>query len=367
MVFASLTLPRLRRCILPIVCIVFTSISCFGATAFLTVPSTPYDRQMVRVFPALNSANTQRPDSISLLAVSHLMMQLRNMPYEYSSRWQTPAEVDFAQAADCKGKALALYAQMRRNGAKNVRVVIGRRHIYDSGTHAWLEWQAKEGSYVLDPTFNDMPTRTAEISPATYVPLYAYDGEHKYRANAASSVAPSAKVATGIYVPARSASTLTRPTFAGVGSRPSVSSPPARILTTQHLQRNAQPTVSTTWRSSSTVGSKPTVSSTPVRTATTQRQQLNAQRTVSVARRTSPNVEKVRPSRVVVASSKTKSVVSTHRKSAVAGRRLLTQKGHTRHRRHIASKAARLRHVRGPVISQNERFVIPMDPTRLPP
>jgi hypothetical protein len=359
MAFASPISTLLSRCILPITCVVFTSISCFGAAAFLAVPSTPYDRQMVRVSPALNSASVQRPDSITLLSVSSLMMQLRGMPYQYSSRWQTPAEVNLAQVADCKGKALALYAQMRRNGAKNVRVVVGKRHIYDSGTHAWLEWQTREGSYVLDPTFNDMPTRTAEISPTTYVPLYAYDGTHKYRANAAGFVAASAKVATGTYVPTRTAPSLTKPALAGVGSRSSVSATPARIATTQHPQPNVHRPVSIAPRSAQNIGTRLAVSATPVRVATTQYRQSNIQPTVSNARPSSSNFEGV--SKTPATTSKAKSVVSTHRKVA------LTQNGHVRHRRHIVSKTAKRRHVRGPVISQNERFVSPMDPTRLPP
>ena len=71
--------------------------------------------------------------------------------------------------------------RMRNNGANNVRVVIGKRHIYDSATHAWVEWKTAEGGYMLDPTFNETPVRTAEIYPMTYVPSYAYDGMHKYR------------------------------------------------------------------------------------------------------------------------------------------------------------------------------------------
>lgn len=315
MAFASLNLPLLRRSILSISGVVFASISCLGQTPFSPVQSTPYDRQMTRVFPALNSASMQKLDSISLLAVSDWMLRLRDIPYQYSNRWQTPAEVDLTQTADCKGKAVSLYAQMRRSGAKNVRIVIGRRHIFDARTHAWLEWQAREGSYVLDPTFNYMPTRTAELSPATYVPFYAYDGARKYRAKNAGSSEPAAQVATGTYVPARTALTFARPALAGAGPKPDVSSTPVRTITTQNLQ-------------------------------------LNGQRTVSSVRRSSPNAEGVSKTRAT--TFKAKSVVSTHRKSAVAGKRALAQKGHGRHGRHVVSSAARPRHVRGPVLAQNE-------------
>ncbi len=193
------------------------SVSCFGQPVFLTVSSTPYDHQMSRVHPVLTSTSVQLPGpTSSLFAVNQWMTELRAIPYQYSTYWQTPAEVNLAQAADCKGKAVALYAEMRRNGAKNVRVVIGKRNIYSPVTHAWLEWETTEGSYVLDPTFNQVPINTAEISPMTYVPLYAYDGEHKYRAAEATSVAATSKVAAGyrnrFYAPTRS-----RPTYAQSG------------------------------------------------------------------------------------------------------------------------------------------------------
>ena len=175
---------------------------------------------------------------------------------------------------------------------------------------------------MLDPTFNDMPTKTAELSLATYVPLYAYDGAHKYRAKNAESAAPSARVATGPDVPVHAVSALAKPAFAAVGSRPSVSSTPVQLPPTQPLQPNAQ------------------------------RIESNAQ--------PSSNVAGVRPSTVIAATPKARPVASTHRKGA------LTQKGHARHHRHVVSHAARLQHARSPVISQNERLVIPIDSTQLP-
>ena len=259
MVIASLIPLPLRRCVLQITCAGLASISCFGQPVFFTVPSTPYDRQMIRVYPALTSANGQWPGQISSsLAVNHWMTELRAMPYQYSRYWQTPAEVDLAQAADCKGKAVALYAEMRRNGAKNVRVVIGKRHIYDSATHAWLEWETKEGSYMLDPTFNEMPTKTAELDPMTYIPFYAYDGEHKYRAANAGFVAPTAKVAAGygshFYVAGGAGSNFAQPKLSGAGPRQSFSATPKYATTnTQHRQPELQRSSSNVRRVSSNV------------------------------------------------------------------------------------------------------------------
>jgi hypothetical protein len=221
MVLSSPIPSFLRSFVWFIVFTVLFSISCFGQSVFLAVPSTPYDHQMARVFPVLTRTSGQLPGPVSLsLVVNHWMTQLRAMPYQYSKHWQTPAEVSFAQATDCKGKAVTLYVQMRKYGARNVRVVIGKRTVDNAITHAWLEWETAEGSYVLDPTFNEAPTRRSELDVATYIPLYAYDAEHKYRAASAGYVASTAKTAPayGVYVPTASASSFTRSTSSGLKS-----------------------------------------------------------------------------------------------------------------------------------------------------
>lgn len=223
MVFVSL-FPPLRRCVLLIIGVGLTAAPCFAQRpALLMVGSTPYDNQMAPVWPILTSADHPAPGRVSLLIVNQWMTELRAMPYQYSKYWRTPEEVELAQAADCKGKAIALYAQMHSNGARNVRVVIGKRHIYDSATHAWVEWETAEGGYMLDPTFNEMPIKTAEIYPMTYVPSYAYDEMHKYRVANTGFGIPSARVATGyrnhVYVPAPAAATFVVPGLTGIGSR----------------------------------------------------------------------------------------------------------------------------------------------------
>lgn len=223
MVFVSLFAP-LRRCVLLIIGVGLIVAPSFAQRpAFLMVGSTPYDNQMAPVLPILNSTSRYAPGQVSLMIVNQWMTELRAIPYQYSKYWRTPEEVEFSQAADCKGKAIALYAQMRSNGARNVRVVIGKRHIYDSATHAWVEWETADGGYMLDPTFNQMPIKTAEIYPMTYVPSYAYDEMHKYRVANVGFGVPSARVATGyrnhVYVPAAAAPTFVVPGLTGIGSR----------------------------------------------------------------------------------------------------------------------------------------------------
>ena len=168
------------------------------STVFQPVRTTPYDHQMVRVSFALTVRGTEQSASLPPATVNQWMMELRAIPYHYSRYWQTPNEVDFAQVGDCKGKSLALYARMRNAGATNLRLVIGKHHIYDSATHAWLEWETSAGIYLLDPTFAEAPVKLTELDPMVYVPLYAYDGILKYRVSNVGSLPPSMRVASGI-------------------------------------------------------------------------------------------------------------------------------------------------------------------------
>ena len=155
-----------------------------------TVHSTPYDKQMTRVAKVLNTSTRPKLRRTSLVALNSWMSSLRAMPYQYSQRWRTPAEVKSAQVGDCKGKAVVLYEEMRANGARNVRLVIGKHRMEDLRTHAWVEWETAKGTFLLDPTFNWTAEKTEQRDWSAYVPFYAYDGSHKYRAFNPALIAP---------------------------------------------------------------------------------------------------------------------------------------------------------------------------------
>ena len=175
-------LPR-KRCLLPIIALFLSALSSFAQQPLLfMVESTPYDNQMARIAPILASAGYRPPGLVSLLVVNQWMIKLRALRYKYSREWKTPEEVRAAAAADCKGKALALYEEMAACGAENVRFIIGKHRANDSLTHAWLEWDTAYGSYVLDPTFNWLATKADPQDSKRYIPLYAYAGAQKYRA-----------------------------------------------------------------------------------------------------------------------------------------------------------------------------------------
>ncbi|MEP6603642.1 MAG: hypothetical protein ABJB69_06830 [Spartobacteria bacterium] len=151
----------------------------FAQPVFLPVQSTPYDRQMTRVRSVLATPPAAHSHVIPMLVVNQWMTKLRGLPYHYSLRWKTPAEINAARAGDCKGKAFTLYQKMHAIGAHNLRFVIGKHRAGDVQTHAWLEWETVKGTYLLNLTFNyTAATETPDNS--NYIPLYAYDGARKY-------------------------------------------------------------------------------------------------------------------------------------------------------------------------------------------
>jgi Transglutaminase-like superfamily len=178
-----------------VACLGASATPCSAQPSFFQVAATPYDRQMSPISPVLNSPAGPRAGQTSLTTLNQWMTSLRAIRYQYSPQWKTPAQVSSEIVADCKGKAILLYAILRANGATHVRFVIGKHHVADLRTHAWLEWDTTRGTYLLDPTFNRAVERVEEHDPAMYIPHYAYNGPRKYcaadhyRASYASVVA----------------------------------------------------------------------------------------------------------------------------------------------------------------------------------
>lgn len=184
MVLISLPHLRFRQFLFTLVaCVAGASISCFAQHTFVAVNSTPYDRQMARIGPVLNTTPHYPPGALSPATINGWINDLYAVPYAYCPQWKTPTEVQSGAFADCKGKAVALYSNMRRYGATNLRIVVGKRRTGDLRSHAWLEWETNNGKYLLDPTFNEMVPQAGWIDSSTYIPFYAYDGAHKYRAD----------------------------------------------------------------------------------------------------------------------------------------------------------------------------------------
>jgi hypothetical protein len=178
-------------------------LSAFAQTGYITVKSTPYDRQMTRIRPVLTTGARHADQDLSLALVNNWIGNLRAIPYGFSTEWKTPEEVQFGAYADCKGKAVALYNTMRSRGANNVRLVIGKRTSTSRKTHAWLEWTTANGNFILDPTINWSAFRADRAGRSSYIPLYAYAGGEKFRAANSGRLLASSQSLAGQRVASR--------------------------------------------------------------------------------------------------------------------------------------------------------------------
>lgn len=190
MIFISINPFALKRFFFFLLAVVGLSCaSCFGDTLFLKVKNTPYDIQMSRIRPVLLSETQPARRGVSLGMVNRWMGELRSIPYGFTKEWKTPSETQSGEPADCKAKSVALYKTMLDNGARNLRLVIGKRASTSRSTHAWVEWDSEAGSYVLDPTINWRAYRTSDLGRRSYIPSYAFEGSRKFRAAPAALVA----------------------------------------------------------------------------------------------------------------------------------------------------------------------------------
>ena len=190
MVFVSINPFALKRFFLFLLAAIgFSCVSCFGQNILLSVKSTPYDRQMSRIRPTLTCDRPHERSEISLGMVNYWIEDLRSIPYGFTKEWKTPAETQSGAPADCKAKSVALYQRMQAHGATNVRLVIGKRAATSHSTHAWLEWDTRAGTYVLDPTINWRAYQGRDVGHGSYIPLYAFEGTRKFRAAPTTLVA----------------------------------------------------------------------------------------------------------------------------------------------------------------------------------
>jgi hypothetical protein len=197
MVTISIAPYAFRKVLILVAAIVsLSSVSCFAGSFFLSVNTTPYDRQMSRIRPVLSSKSGVAKEDLSLTVVNHWIEGLRAIPYGFFMEWKTPSEVESGAMADCKGKAVALYNLMHSRGAENLRLVIGKRMWTSQKTHAWLEWTTAGGTYVLDPTINWAASPADQLGKDSYIPLYAYAGSQKYRAATPTLYANSDSIST---------------------------------------------------------------------------------------------------------------------------------------------------------------------------
>lgn len=141
------------------------------------VKSTPHDLMMARIMKDLTVSGH---GEIHLQQVNEWMSEIRKIPYKYSLQWKTAQEVLEMGEADCKGKAVMLYSRLKAAGAKDVRLIIGKRKYTSRIQHAWVLLEIRGKTYMLDPTFFKSAREIESLDQRSYIPIYGYAGKRKF-------------------------------------------------------------------------------------------------------------------------------------------------------------------------------------------
>src|SRR5438309_3193614 len=106
MVLVSITpFPRRRTFVLVAAIFALSIASCLAKPILFSAKITPYDHQMARIQPVLNTSASVQHAVLPLSLVNQWIGELRAIPYSFSMEWKTPNEIAHAAAADCKGQA----------------------------------------------------------------------------------------------------------------------------------------------------------------------------------------------------------------------------------------------------------------------
>ncbi len=148
------------------------------------VQQTPFDFKLAQAdFFYENS--TPAFHASSSRTVGQLFRIARSFRYVsgklHDDKWQSAKETSIKHCGNCIDKALWLYAQLKKNGYRHVRLVIGRYRSIDSVLHAWVIYMNESGdNYLLDSSIQNRPWKFQEFSEGVYQPLYSFDGKNFY-------------------------------------------------------------------------------------------------------------------------------------------------------------------------------------------
>lgn len=148
----------------------------------LLIQATPYDDKMSQAGVLANYLPTSPVESMEGLFTK--ARTIRYTPDEQNlDHWQSPEETQSRWAGDCEDKAIWLYTQLKYNGYREVRLVVGRYQSVVRGFHVWVTFmnENSEDIYLLDPTAQKRIWRASDFSEGSYKPLFSFDGMNRYR------------------------------------------------------------------------------------------------------------------------------------------------------------------------------------------
>lgn len=139
------------------------------------IETTPFYNRLIQagVFePVSIRARIDQPQPVDLLFRMAKSFRYRSDKLR-RDRWQSADETSRSYSGDCEDKAIWLYTQLRRNGYRDVSLVIGRYGPSSREFHVWVTYQDENGQWMLlDPTIQRKPWPVSRFSTKLYRPAH---------------------------------------------------------------------------------------------------------------------------------------------------------------------------------------------------
>jgi len=147
------------------------------------VTATPFDNRVLATGLFFENNVISEPASWRS-SVEELFAVAKSFRYVHvpGNHWQTPEETQARGSGDCADKSVWLYAQLKKNGYENVRLMIGKYRSIDPLFHVWVAYTDDQGrSLILDPAAQKRIWEAGQFGEGFYKTLYSYDGQGRYR------------------------------------------------------------------------------------------------------------------------------------------------------------------------------------------
>lgn len=142
--------------------------------------STPFDRKLNQ--PGLFELSNYSDSYTSIQQLFNTARAFRYVTDRSGDHWQSAEETDSKRSGDCEDKAIWLFARLKQCGYTNVRLVIGKYRQIDKRYHVWVTCSDASGNTcLLDPASQKRIWTEQSFGSGFYTPIYAFDGERRYR------------------------------------------------------------------------------------------------------------------------------------------------------------------------------------------
>lgn len=148
--------------------------------SMIPISATPFDMKLQQSgFFQIQTNQIAAPSMSTLESIFLKARSFRYSPDLRGDRWQSPEETEVRRSGDCEDKAIWLYAELKKQGFSQVRLVIGKLRSFDNKCHVWVEIGDPNDALIVDAAAQKRVWKRSDFESGFYRPLYAFDGEKR--------------------------------------------------------------------------------------------------------------------------------------------------------------------------------------------